>query len=169
MRFKTQTMGLKFNYIKSNYDSKLDLNAVNIDIDVIIATERRDFGGFSFAQSLFLIENTFGLKEDQVDIFRISETISVKNTNVPPIILTPIVKNDSFQANDLLLDIVAFSQANNYRRILITNFIRVTSSQIQNVLGLNKAREEASSDFDLIIDFLIDENYIHEFTSSYVK
>jgi hypothetical protein len=162
-------MGLKFNYIKSNYDSKLELNSVNKDIDAIIATESKDFGGFSFAQSLFLIENTFGLKDDQLDIFKITETISLKNTNVPPIILTPIVNNDSVKTKELLLDIVAFSQVNNYYRILITNFIRLSSSQIQSVLGLNRALKEVSNDFDLIIDFLVDENYIDEFTSSLMK
>jgi hypothetical protein len=162
-------MGLTFNYIKSNYDSKLELNDINKEIDAIIATDRKDFGGFSYAQSLFLIENTYGLSDYQLDIFKISETISLKNTSVPPIVLIPIIKNDSIKTKELILEIVAICQVKNYRRILMTNFIRLSSSQIQSVLGLNRALEEVPNDFDLIIDFLVDENYIDEFTSSQMK
>ena len=160
-------MGLTFNYIKSNYDSKLELNSISKDIDAIIATESKDFGGFSYAQSLFLIENTYGLSDYQLDIFKISETISLTNTSVPPIILTPIVKNDSIKTKELILEIVAICQVKNYRRILVTNFIRLSSSQIQSVLGLNRVLEEVS--IDLIIDFLVDENYIDEFINSKLK
>jgi hypothetical protein len=162
-------MGLTFNYIKGNYDSKLELNSISKDYDAIIATESKDFGGFSYAQSLFLIENTYGLSDYQLDIFKIGETMSLTNTSVPPIILTPIVKNDSIKTKELILEIVAICQMKNYRRILVTNFIRLSFSQIQSVLGLNIALEEASNDFDLIIDFLVDENYIDEFTSSQMK
>jgi hypothetical protein len=156
-------MGLKFNYIKSTYDSKLELNSISHHIDAIIATESKDFGGFSYAQSLFLIENTYGLKDYQLDIFKISETIPLKNTSVPPIILTQNVKNDSTKTKELILEIVAFSQVKNYRRILITNFIKLSSSQVESVLGLNRALEEGSNGFDLIIDFIIDQDYIDEF------
>ncbi len=162
-------MGLKFYYIKSTYDSKMNLNSVSKEIEAIIATDRKDFGGFSFAQSLFLVENTFGLKENQIDIFKISESLQLKNQNVPPIILTPIVKNDSIKTKELILEIFAFCKIKKYRRILVTNFIRLSSSQVQSVLGLNRALEEVSNDFDLIIDFLVDENYIDEFNTSQIK
>jgi hypothetical protein len=66
-------------------------------LEAIISTDRKDFGRFSFALSLFLVENTFGIKENQLDIFKIIESLQLKNQNVPPIILTPIVKNDSIK------------------------------------------------------------------------
>lgn len=142
-------------------------------IDAIFATERTDFGGYSYAYACRILE---GMGQEPVGksiaklAFKSRENWAESS---PQFLLTPVIPNDFAAAKALTLELLKLCEKRGFQKVLLTQFIELKSKQErarhQNFAGILEALNEYSAVSDLQLTLCLDHRYFGYYQEEFLS
>lgn len=160
MKFNNIELNLK----KSSYELRVNDSAF-INSDCLFCSEKIGFHGWSFAYASTIYEMLIPDVKNKVQSYSLKQIMSTDDQpNTPAIISTPVIKNIRVEAKSLMNEILAVCRENNFRKIVLTHFIKINKNQYDlNLLGILDSLNENDLNFELTIVLTVDENNIESF------